>query len=239
LANRSPKLTTKLKKRRSIRRKRSLAFKKLLGLGSAIAAVLLTTTFYLNSPSDRLSPTSQRNYEPQPLVMHGGNPYIRALMRTITASEANVSQPYNVLYGGQYAVNLNDHPNRCIAIVTGPNIGQCTTAAGRYQFLNTTWYEKAEQYHPNPSGAFLWRSYSFEPEYQDAVVYAWLSDEKAWGVDITQRLQQGKVEEVLRLLSGTWTSLGYGIETNSMTPYLPQIYRKVLKEELKNISVES
>jgi muramidase (phage lysozyme) len=85
----------------------------------------------------------------------------------------------------------------------------------------------------------LWRSYSFEPEYQDAVVYAWLSDEKAWGVDITQRLQQGKVEEVLRLLSGTWTSLGYGIETNSMTPYLPQIYRKVLKEELKNISVES
>jgi muramidase (phage lysozyme) len=239
LTNRSPK-TKKSTKRRSIQKKRPLAVKKLIVISSAIASILAIANFYFNSPSDRrLSLTSQRNYQPQPLVMHGGNPYIRALMRTITAGEANVSQPYKVLYGGQYAVDLNDHPNRCIPIVTGPNIGQCTTATGRYQFLNTTWYEKAELYHPNPSGAFWWRSYSFEPEYQDAVVYAWLSDEKAWGVDISRRLQQGKVEEVLRLLSGTWTSLGYGIEPNSMSPYLPQIYRKVLKEELKSLSVES
>ncbi|MGB5713726.1 MAG: glycoside hydrolase, partial [Waterburya sp.] len=35
----------------------------------------------------------------QPLVMGGGDPYVRALMRTITASEANVTHPYNVVYG--------------------------------------------------------------------------------------------------------------------------------------------
>ncbi|NJO94056.1 MAG: glycoside hydrolase family protein [Hydrococcus sp. RM1_1_31] len=188
----------------------------------------------------RFSPTASPNiYKTQPLVMKGGDPYIRALMRTITASEANVRQPYNVLYGGQTVSDLSRHPERCIAIAAGPNVGQCSTAAGRYQFLDFTWQEKAQRYHPHPSGFLWWKSYSFEPEYQDAVVYAWLRDPQAWGLDISKRLQQGEVKEVLRLLSGTWTSLGYGIETNSMSSYLPQIYQRVLREELKVRQVET
>jgi muramidase (phage lysozyme) len=170
----------------------------------------------------------------QPLVMEGGDPYIRALMRTISASEANDSKPYNLLYGGTYVFNLSHHPNRCITIVTGPNLGNCSTAAGRYQFINTTWAEKAQKYHPKLAKILWWKSYSFEPEYQDLVVSAWLSDSQAWGVDIPQLLRQGKINEVLRLLSGTWTSLGYGIETNSMSYNLPTIYQKILQEELKN-----
>jgi muramidase (phage lysozyme) len=79
----------------------------------------------------------------------------------------------------------------------------------------------------------FWNSYSFEPEYQDAVVHSWLSDSEFWGINISQLLRQGKLDEVLRRLSSTWTSLGYGIETNSVSPYLPQIYQKMLKEELK------
>lgn len=78
----------------------------------------------------------------KPLVMTGGNPYIRALMRTITASEANVKQPYNVLYGGSLVDDLTSHPDRCIPILTRPNKGNCSTAAGRYQMLNYVWYEK-------------------------------------------------------------------------------------------------
>ena len=183
----------------------------------------------LSSSDTTYTPSIHRT---QPLVMNGGDPYIRALMRTITASESNVERPYNVIYGGEYIEDLEDHPEVCVSIVSGPNVGQCTTAAGRYQMLNFTWDKQAKKYHPNPSGFWRWRKYSFEPVYQDAVVHEWLSDNRAWGANIPQLLRQGEINEVLKLLSGTWTSLGYGIETNSMSNYLPQIYQNVLKEEL-------
>ena len=168
-----------------------------------------------------------------PLVMPGGDPYIRALMRTISASESNDAHPYSVIYGGKHVKDLSHHPDLCITIVSGPNRGECSTAAGRYQMLNTTWQEKAQRYHPHPSQLLFWKFYSFEPEFQDDVVYAWLSDSQAWGMDIPQLLRQNKLDEVLQRLSGTWTSLGYGIETNSMTGRLPSIYQKMLQEELR------
>lgn len=167
-----------------------------------------------------------------PLVMDGGDPYIRALMRTISASESNDPKPYSLLYGGERFQDFNDHPDRCVPIVAGPNLGDCTTAAGRYQFITTTWIEQARKYHPHPVGFWLWHEYSFAPEYQDQVVYYWLNDSQAWGEDLSQLLQDGAVSDVLYLLSPTWTSLGYGIESNSMSASLPQIYEQVLQEEL-------
>ncbi|NES70165.1 MAG: glycoside hydrolase family protein, partial [Okeania sp. SIO2D1] len=101
-------------------------------------------------------------------------------------------------------------------------------------FLNVTWYNKAQRYKSKTKGWMWWKNYSFEPVYQDRVVYAWLSDPQAWGADLSQLLRQGEIKEVLRLLSGTWTSLGYGIETNSMSRHLPTIYQKMLAEELEN-----
>ena len=98
--------------------------------------------------------------------------------------------------------------------------------------LDFTWNNTARKYHPRPSGFWRWKSYSFEAEYQDAVVHAWLSDSQAWNRDIPKLLRQEKITEVLKLLSGTWTSLGYGIETNSMSGRLPEIYRYMLDEEL-------
>ncbi len=168
-----------------------------------------------------------------PLVMQGGDPYIRALMRTISASEANTARPYTVLYGGTHVRDLSHHPDRCVPIVAGPNIGNCTTAAGRYQFLTTTWIEKADRYHPGPSRFLFWKAYSFEAKYQDQVVYQWLSDPQAWGMDLAERLRMGELTTVLQHLSGTWTSLGYGIEPNVMTDRLPSIYEELLSEELQ------
>ncbi len=172
---------------------------------------------------------------PQPLAMQGGDPYVRALMRTISAAESNTNEPYNVLYGGDVFEQLSHHPNICVTIVTGPNLGDCTTAAGRYQFLTGTWDEKARKYHPKPPTWYrVWGEYSFDPESQDLVVYSWLKDPAAWPLDIPATLREGRLEDVLRQLSGTWTSLGYGIESNSMTAKLPRIYQSLLDEELKN-----
>lgn len=165
--------------------------------------------------------------------MKNGDPYVRALMRTISASEANSNRPYSLLYGGQQVRDLSRHPEICVTIVNGPNKGNCSTAAGRYQIINTTWYNIAPRYHPKPMQIMFWITYSFEAEYQDVVVYRWLSDSKVWGIDLTQLLYQGKLKDVLRRLSPTWTSLGYGIETNSISSSLPKIYQKMLKEELK------
>ncbi|EAZ90812.1 glycoside hydrolase family 24 protein [Crocosphaera chwakensis] len=172
------------------------------------------------------------------LEMSGGDPYIRALMLTISASESNHNNSYYLLYGGSHVHNLKQHPDQCIPINIGPNKGKCSTAAGRYQFLNSTWQEKARKYHPNPQTSYREYIYSFEPKYQDIVVYNWLKDHHQWNVDILTLLKQDRVEEVLRKLSNVWTSLGGGIEDNSMTPHLPSIYRYFLAQELNKENLD-
>jgi muramidase (phage lysozyme) len=211
--------------------KNNLIYKILL-FTSLISLVLVLQGYIRKKPLKQPINYAVNSQGTAPLVMTGGDPYLRALMRTITASEANASQPYHVIYGGTQVNDLSTHPDRCMPITVGINTGNCSTAAGRYQMLNFVWSEKAALYHPNSDGILWWKKYSFEPEYQDAVVYAWLSDRNAWGVDISELLKAGKIDTVLRLLSGTWTSLGYGIETNSMSQYLPQIYQNMLQEEL-------
>ena len=151
------------------------------------------------------------------------------LKRLVTASAATVVLVF-LLANWR---NLSRHPQRCITIISGPNRGNCSTAAGRYQMLNTTWQQQATRYHPQPDRFIFWKSYSFEPKFQDAVVYAWLSDAQVWGTDISELLRQGKLDQVFRRLSGTWTSLGYGIENNSTTKRLPVVYKKMLREELR------
>lgn len=199
-----------------------------LGLG---AAFLLTQDIFM-SHGRYINVLPSWAYDPPPLVMDGGDPYVRALMRTISASEANYARPYSILYGGKRFSDLSEHPNQCILITVGPNKGDCTTAAGRYQFLTNTWLEKAEKYHPERSLLWISNSYRFNPEFQDEVVYNWLMDSSAWGIDVSAELRQGDLDTVLRLLSGTWTSLGYGIETNTVSPMLPRIYESMLEDEL-------
>lgn len=167
------------------------------------------------------------------LAMAGGDPYLRALMRTISASESNVLRPYHVLHGGGYVRTLDQHPNRCEAIGRGPNRGNCSTAAGRYQLLYSTWLELAARHHPEHTSDPLDATrLSFEPRYQDMVVHAWLADNRAWGMDLSKLLREGQVQAVLRRLSGTWTSLGYGIESNRMSRELPRLYQHLMREEL-------
>lgn len=211
-------------------------------LVGAIALTGLTVAVYLweqQREQSALDTVNQGKDGTGPLAMQGGDPYIRALMRTISSSEASDRSPYTIIYGGEHFTDFSQHPNRCVPILRGPNRGKCSTAAGRYQMLNTTWSEKAKRYHPSPPGMMFWKPYSFAPQYQDAVVHAWLSDSRAWGgTDISQMLKEGKLRDVQRLLSGTWTSLGYGIESNSLTSRLPKVYQRVLQQELAENNVK-
>ncbi|WP_333454967.1 glycoside hydrolase family protein [Microcoleus sp. Pol10D4] len=208
----------------------------ILGFILLIGAVIGGGVFFVDSlrGNQQLSQSVSGVGKFPPLAIKTGDPYIRALMRTISASESNVSRPYHVVYGGKYILDLSRHPDWCVKIVNGPNRGRCTTAAGRYQFLTSTWKEKAKRYQARRANFLFWEDYSFEPEDQDAVVYAWLSDRKFWKADIPEMLRQERLTEVLRMLSGTWTSLGYGIENNSMSSRLPKVYREMLREELEN-----
>lgn len=167
------------------------------------------------------------------LTMGGGDPYLRALMRTISASESNVLRPYHVVHGGALVDSLDQHPNRCEAIAGGPNRGRCSTAAGRYQLLYGTWLELAAKHHPDKTDDPIDATrLSFAPRYQDMVVHAWLADSRAWGMNLSEKLRQGQIQPVLRRLSSAWTSLGYGIENNRMSQELPRIYQDLLREEL-------
>lgn len=211
---------------------RQNSWQRLLSLFAIVAALTIGNFFFPKPkpPADPIWGTP-----PAPLVMQGGDPYLRALMRTISVAESNTERPYSVLYGGEQIEDLSQHPDQCVTILTGPNQGNCSTAAGRYQFITTTWQEKAAEYHPKPSGFWFWRdlqAYNFAPEYQDQVVYRWLKDSQAWGIDLSALLRQERLAEVLEILSPTWTSLGYGIEPNSMTDLLPQVYQQILEEEL-------
>jgi muramidase (phage lysozyme) len=206
---------------------------KLVGVAIALVGGIFGFSVYQHLIETTIEDPTSTNKIP-PLVMKGGDPYIRSLMRMISTSEANDPQPYSLIYGGSRAAKLDKHPNKCVTINVGRNKGNCSTAAGRYQTINTTWYDIAERYQGKKI-CFMWKcNYSFAPLEQDKMVYAWLSDKKFWKMDIAQELQNGKVVLVRQKLSPTWTSLGFGIETNIQTGKLDQNFDQILQEELKN-----
>ena len=202
-------------------------------LWSALGAALMLALLWVWRPLLLIPGT-------QPLTMTSGDPHLRALMRTISASESNVMRPYHVLHGGASVGTLERHPNRCEAIAQGPNRGNCSTAAGRYQLLFGTWIELAARYHPERTDDALDAvGLSFSALHQDMVVHAWLADPRAWRLDLAAQLRQGRLQPVLRRLSGTWTSLGYGIENNKMSRELPGLYQRLLKDELASAADKS
>jgi muramidase (phage lysozyme) len=210
--------------------------KNVIGILLAVSFLGATIVYLTQASGSKPGPTDPLfGYVNPELVMRDGDPYIRSLMRTISASEANDRQPYSLLYGGSRAKSLERHPSICVKIRSGPNKDNCSTAAGRYQMIDRTWAAMAKRYGASQEGWFWDRHYSFAPIEQDRVVHAWLSDKTVWGgMDVSKELRQGNIPGVLKRLSNTWTSLGYGIETNRMSSALPKIYAQILKEELQS-----
>lgn len=138
-------------------------------------------------------------------------PTKRALLNSVAAGE---SPDYNTVYGGGRFEEMNDHPRRAVPIRSGPNAGRTSSAAGRYQFLGSTW-DEAKNALGLPD---------FSPDSQDRAA-AWLAErdyKKRTGRDLWADVEEAKADPrklnfIGGALSKTWTSLPGGIEPNGAT----------------------
>jgi muramidase (phage lysozyme) len=147
--------------------------------------------------------------------------YQRALLDTIAGPESGGK--YNVMYGGSTFSDYSQHPGLGHVINTGPNAGQTSSAAGRYQFLAPTWNEQAQKYGYK----------DFSPETQDTAAWNYANDvyKAKTGSDLATVLQSGDTKQIANVgnvLSGTWTSLPGGIEQGTTTDKFVSAYQTAL-----------
>lgn len=126
----------------------------------------------------------------------------RALLETIAGPESKGD--YGVMYGGSTFDDFSDHPRQPQLITSGPNKGQYSTAAGKYQFLGSTWDDQAEALGLT----------DFSPASQDAAAWNLAKTEYArdTGRDLETDLAAGDLSRVAPSLRNQWTSLPGGIE---------------------------
>lgn len=145
----------------------------------------------------------------------------RALLDTIATDEA---PGYDVIYGGRKFTDFSHHPDIRVTITSGPNKGKVSTAAGRYQFLFSTWTTLQQELNlPD-----------FTPASQDLA---------AWHLAQTVYRQQAKQDllpdlknemfgKVGPALHSTWTSLPGGIEEGANANRFVTNYRRYLAKYL-------
>lgn len=73
------------------------------------------------------------------------NPNVRKFLDLIAQAEG-VKHGYNTMFGNERFGNLSAHPNVRKAFKQTDGQTNYTTAAGRYQFLNSTWNNLAKRY---------------------------------------------------------------------------------------------
>jgi muramidase (phage lysozyme) len=109
---------------------------------------------------------------------------------------------YNVIYGGKSFDDYSDHPRVDVPITSGPNAGQTSSAAGRYQFLGSTWDKVAGRLGLT----------DFSPASQDQAAWRLAQDDYAnrTSSDLLTDLKAGKLSEIKSALAPTWEGLGKG-----------------------------
>lgn len=124
----------------------------------------------------------------------------RALLDTIAEHES--AGHYDIIFGGQRFTDFSHHPNIRVPIPGSP--GLVSTAAGRYQFLFSTWTTYQNKLHlPD-----------FSPESQDKAAWALARADYHTRThrDLLSDLKNGELDKIGPGLHDTWTSLPGGSE---------------------------
>ena len=82
-----------------------------LGAAIIVTGVIIFAAVELRQRGNHSHPQPSPFGDFPTLAMSGGDPYIRALMRTISASESNGNDPYVLLYSGDHTHDLGQHPS--------------------------------------------------------------------------------------------------------------------------------
>jgi len=124
--------------------------------------------------------------------------YAKALHDSIAYAEGtrNVSKDgYNVMFSYKLFWNCGSHPNQCLKFGN-----TCSTAAGRYQFLNTTW--KSVKAARNLD--------SFEPENQERGALYLVTGVRKVNVPSGRAMSAAEFSNAMDKLSWEWASLPPG-----------------------------
>ncbi|NET24267.1 glycoside hydrolase family 104 protein [Okeania sp. SIO1I7] len=121
-------------------------------------------------------------------------PRIRAFLDTIAVTEGTTGpQGYYRQYTNDHFSSFEDHPREMKCGIDRNNEKLCSDAAGRYQFLSTSW----DLYAPMVGAK------NFGPTYQDRVAIELIREK-----DALEDIEQGRIEEAFRKLYMVWPSFG-------------------------------
>lgn len=120
-------------------------------------------------------------------------PRIRAFLDTIAVTEGTTGpKGYYRQYTGSHFSSFEDHPRELKC--ANSNVKElCSDAAGRYQFLSTSW----DRFAP------VVKAKNFGPTYQDRVAIELIRDKNA-----LKDIEEGRVEEAFKKLHLVWPSFG-------------------------------
>lgn len=131
--------------------------------------------------------------------------------RTVLNGIASTESPgYNVMYGGGTFDPSQGHPNQRVPI---GDSGEVSTAAGRYQFIHSTWLAAAALAGVDPN--------NFSPENQDRAAWAWAQKtvQDLTGMDLTAAMASGD-REVLRQVKDAIGTQWEGIRLQSLDDFI-------------------
>ncbi|MEG4572256.1 glycoside hydrolase family 104 protein [Microcoleus sp. N3A4] len=135
---------------------------------------------------------------------------VKAFLDTIAAAEGTATpEGYRTQYTGTKFASFQDHPRemRC-----GRRYGKklCSDAAGRYQFLSTTWDRFAQKFGVR----------DFSPENQDLMAIELIREKGA-----LEDIEAGRLESAVRKLAYIWPSFRrFGGSVESSMPTLEAMY---------------